>query len=68
MRWLLNIVAGILALLGFLWILQGTNIVRSGFMAGHMPYAILGIAVLVVAIALLVFANRRPRGTSRTSG
>jgi uncharacterized integral membrane protein len=34
MRWLLSIVGIVLALLGTLWILQGTNIIRTGFMAG----------------------------------
>lgn len=65
MKWLLDIVGIIVALLGVLWILQGTNIVPVGFMAGQMQYALLGIIAVVVGVGLIVFANRRQaRGTA----
>ncbi len=59
MKWLLDIIGIIIALLGVLWFLQGTNIVPVGFMAGHMQYAVLGVIAVVVGIGLIVFANRR---------
>jgi uncharacterized integral membrane protein len=63
MRWILSIVGILLALLGGLWILQGTDVIRSGFMAGQMQYTILGIVVAIVGVGLLVLANRRQKGT-----
>jgi lysozyme family protein len=67
MKWLLNIVAIVLVLIGGLWILQGTNIIASGFMAGRLEYALLGIVVAVVGIGLLWFINLRQKKTP-TSG
>ena len=62
MRWVLSVVGIVLALLGGVWTLQGTDILQRGFMAGHIQYAILGIVVAIAGIGLLVFANRQ-RGT-----
>lgn len=59
MKWLLNIVGILLILFGGVWILQGTNVLTQGFMAGHIQYAILGLVLAVFGIALMVFANRR---------
>jgi hypothetical protein len=67
MKWILNIVAIVLLLFGTVWILQGLNILTQGFMAGHIQYAILGVVVDVVGIALLVFANRRGKPTNSRS-
>ncbi len=56
MKWLLGGVGIILALLGMLWILQGTGLVPIGFMARHLQYAVLGLAAVVVGLALVLFA------------
>lgn len=61
MKWLLNIVGVILAALGILWILQGTNVLPGGLMGGHIQYAFLGLVALIVGIVLLFVANRRRR-------
>ncbi len=61
MRWLLSIAGLVVALLGILWILQGINIVRVGFMAGHLQYAVLGLVAVIVGLALVLFVNRRSR-------
>ncbi len=68
MKLVSNVVAVILVLLGVLWILQGTDVIRSGFMAGHMQWAILGVVVGVVGAALLVLTNRRGRRTPTAGG
>ena len=60
MKRIADIVGVILTLLGILWILQGTNIVPMGVMAGHSQWAIIGFVVGIVGIGLLVFVNRRP--------
>ncbi len=62
MKWLLRIIGVVLALLGALWFLQGINVVPVGFMAGHIQYAVLGIATVVVGIGLVLFTIRRQRG------
>lgn len=67
MKWLLDIVGAILALLGIVWILQGTNILRAGFMAGQLQYALLGVIAALVGIALIVYANRSQKGTPSAS-
>jgi len=59
MRIALNIVGGILAFFGTVWILQGINILPGSFMTGQIKWAIIGAVVLLVAIAVLVKANRK---------
>ncbi len=58
MKWFLDVVGGIVALMGIVWILQGVNIVKAGFMAGHLEYAVLGILAVLVGTGLIVYANR----------
>ena len=67
MKWLLDIVGVVLALFGIVWILQGTDILTTGFMAGHIQYAILGVIVAIVGVGVVVLANRRHRGTPTAS-
>ena len=59
MRITLN-VAGVLCLLvGFVWILQGINILPGSFMTGQTKWAIYGGLLVLVGIGLLISANRR---------
>jgi hypothetical protein len=67
MKWIANIVGVILTLLGILWILQGTNILRAGVMAGQSQWAVIGLVVGIGGIALLVYVNRRPGSTPRAT-
>ena len=64
MKWILNILGVILALLGILWILQGVNVLPGGFMSGNMMWAYIGIVLDAVGAVLLYLANRRR--TNRT--
>ncbi len=59
MKWLLDIIGVLLALIGLVWILQGFNVLLGSAMSGHIQYAILGLVVAVLGILLIVFANRR---------
>ena len=65
MKLIADIVGVILTLLGIWWILQGTNIVPMGVMAGQSQWAIIGLVVGIVGVGLLVFVNRRPGNTRR---
>ena len=68
MRWIVSVVGIVMALLGGFWILQGTNIIPVGFMAGQMQYILLGALVAVVGIGLVVIANRGSRQSNSSSG
>lgn len=59
MKLLGNIVGVLLSLMGLVWILQGTNVLKAGFMAGHLQYALYGLIALVVGVALVAISNRR---------
>jgi len=44
-------------LAGLVWIGQGTNLIsNSKLMSGHGQYTLLGIVVLVIGLALIVWA------------
>ncbi len=68
MKWGLSIVGIVFILFGGLWTLQGMNVVRNSFMTGKIQWAIIGIVMLLVGLTLVVFANRRHKGTPTSSG
>ncbi|MGD0006589.1 MAG: hypothetical protein ABSE06_20440 [Anaerolineaceae bacterium] len=61
MKWFLNILGGLLALVGVVWILQGVNVLPGSFMSGQSLYAVLGLVLAVIGGTLLFLANRRPK-------
>lgn len=63
-RWVTGVLGAILALIGLLWTLQGSNVLPGSFMSGQKLWLGIGLVVLVVGVALLVRTFRR---TSRTS-
>lgn len=63
MRWVGDVLGVLLAIIGLVWILQGTSVLKQGFMAGHIQYAIYGLVALAIGIAVLVLSNR-PRKTA----
>ena len=58
MKIALNIVGGLLVLMGIIWILQGINILPGSFMTGQMQWAVYGGIALVAGIAMLIAARR----------
>lgn len=64
MKWVLNVLGALLALVGIIWILQGINVLLGSLMSGQPLYAVLGVVVGVIGVALLVFANRRYKAKS----
>jgi hypothetical protein len=67
MKWILNILGVLLFLMGTFWILQGTGIFPVGMMANQMKYAYAGIVVDLVAIGLIIIANRRRKNLPPSS-
>ena len=64
MRIALNVVGGLLLLMGTTWFLQGINVLPGSFMTGQIRWAIYGGVADGVALVLLVVANRVRRGAS----
>ena len=59
MKIFLNIISGLLILVGVGWFLQGINVLPGSIMSGQIQWAIYGGIAFVVGIGLLVFVNRR---------
>jgi uncharacterized membrane protein len=59
MKWLFNIIGVILILVGFVWFLQGINILLGSFMSGDSLYSLMGILLVVVGMIILAFTNRQ---------
>jgi hypothetical protein len=55
------VLAGLLILLGIVWILQGLNILPGSFMTGQIQWAYRGGLMAILGGALLLFTRRRPR-------
>jgi len=56
--WSRGIVGLVLCAVGAVWIAQGTGAMHGSGMSGHRQYAVLGIVVVVVGVALLLWARR----------
>lgn len=59
MRTILYVVSVLLILTGSVWFLQGINVLPGSFMTGDPQWAINGGIMIVVALGLLFWANRR---------
>jgi hypothetical protein len=59
MRIALNVVASLGLLVGCVWFLQGINVLPGSFMTGQTKWAIYGGLLVLVALAMFLFANRR---------
>lgn len=56
----MNVAGVLLVLVGFVWILQGINVLPGSFMTGQTKWAVIGAIAVVVGIALFVVARRSP--------
>jgi hypothetical protein len=64
MKWVLNIVAVLLLLMGGVWFLQGIGVLPGSFMSGQIQWAINGGVAILIGAVLLFFANRRRKPTA----
>jgi len=65
MKIFLNILSGLLILVGVGWFLQGINVLPGSIMSGQIQWAIYGGIAFIVGIGLLVFVNRRKDPSSK---
>jgi hypothetical protein len=56
--WTRGVVGVALCLVGAVWIAQGMNALHGSGMSGHRGYAVLGGILIVIGLALLVWAGR----------
>jgi len=56
--WTRGIVGLLLVITGAVWLAQGTNLLHGSGMSGHGVYAVLGGALIVVGVALILWAWR----------
>lgn len=59
MKIVLNIVGGLLVIMGTIWFLQGINVLPGSFMTGQMRWAVRGGITAIAGIVLLLLANRK---------
>jgi hypothetical protein len=62
LRIALNIVAGVLVLVGSVWFLQGINVLPGSFMTGQVRWAVRGGIAVIAGVTLLLWTNRRRQG------
>jgi hypothetical protein len=59
MKIFLNIIGTILIIAGGMFFLQGINVLPGSYMTGDPQWAINGCVMIVVAIILMLWTNRR---------
>jgi hypothetical protein len=61
-----RVVVGVVLLaVGLVWIFQGTGALGGSFMSGEAIWAVIGVVIGLVGVALLVGAARARRATDR---
>ena len=61
MKWVLIVLGVILFLLGVVWVLQGTNVLTQGVMAGQSRWTFIGSVLGAVGIVVFVWGVTRRR-------
>ena len=64
--WIRGIAGVVLCAVGAVWIAQGSGAMHGSGMSGHAPFALLGGAVVIVGLAMLVWAALIDRRSTYT--
>lgn len=59
MRLVFQVIAGLVVLIGVVWVLQGLNILPGSFMTGDIKWAIIGAAAIISGVGLFAWARRK---------
>jgi hypothetical protein len=65
MRWVLLVVGALMIVTGFVWTLQGLDVLGGSAMSGNSVWAVVGPIVAVAGVVLVGLAVRRGRLPSR---
>jgi protein-S-isoprenylcysteine O-methyltransferase Ste14 len=65
--WARGIAGVVLCLVGAVWIAQGTNVLHGSGMSGHGQWAVIGVVVALIGLALLAWTWRIRSGRPRTT-
>jgi hypothetical protein len=57
MKPLANVISVFITLVGILWVLQGTNLVRGSFMSGQSLWLYIGIGLTIAGAVALWWIN-----------
>jgi uncharacterized membrane protein HdeD (DUF308 family) len=57
--WTRGVLGFVRCLAGAVWIAHGTNALHGSGMSGHGVWAVLGVVLIVIGLALLVWALRK---------
>ena len=55
--WVRGVIGVLLCAVGVVWVLQGLDIAKGSGMSGHGIWAVLGVVLIVIGVALLRAAN-----------
>jgi hypothetical protein len=61
----LNIIGGLILLIGLVWFLQGVNVLPGSFMTGQIKWAVNGAIGILIGAGLIAFANLRKTGSGK---
>ncbi len=65
MKIVLDVVGGLLILVGIGWFLQGINVLGGSMMSGQTQWAIIGGLAAILGIGLIVYVNRGRANTPK---
>jgi predicted phage tail protein len=63
--WVRGIIGAVLCLVGAVWVAQGTGAMRGSGMSGHGQYTALGVIVILIGLASLLWADQVRRRRNR---
>jgi len=55
----INVVGVLIALMGGIWFFQGIGVIQGSFMSNTSQWTIIGIVMVIIAVGLLIYNNRR---------
>jgi len=55
----INVVGILIALMGGVWFFQGIGVIQGSFMSNTSQWTIIGIVMVIIAVGLLIYNNRR---------
>jgi hypothetical protein len=59
MKLIITIIAVLIFLAGFIWFLQGLNVLPGSYMTGNPQWAINGAIAMVIGVVAFIFIRRR---------